>query len=345
MDTNNPHFLALTETFVTTLVSISGLVACSLLSVCLVPHPPRSHLGNLKVSSWWRDSEKSWLSWLVRTSTVYFIEQCQTYVYNHTPSQTLKPLDYNTSYSLESHPGPGKRSFPSRKTNTHLHQEAWRQGWKMDGCKSSTLCFSAKCINLCMLKGLWKENREKASLLSAKQRLEFASWAWHANPCGALLHRMVSNRTHFASDLWLFGQKKPTFHRISKGENRSEMRRMLNCVFFLMRISYIYIYIMQNIGVFWSICIFKHYVSTNVQIRIWVYRKLFQLANLKVVVQTYVSTIAKLAKHWEQLPVTPHLHQRPPVWPVQLSKGPLYCDQKWNHRSWTAKRQHLWCGV
>lgn len=41
------------------------------------------------------------------------------------------------------------------------------------------------------------------------------------------------------------------------------------------------------------------------------YRQLFQLANLKNVVQTYVSTTAKLAKHWEQLPVTPHLHQRP----------------------------------
>lgn len=125
--------LALTETFVTTLVSISGLVACSLLSVCLVPHRPRSHLGNLKESCWSRCSEKSWSSWLVRTSTVYFIEQCQTYVYNHTPSQTLKPLDYNTSYSLESQSGPGKRSFPSRKTNIHLHQEAWRQGWKWIG--------------------------------------------------------------------------------------------------------------------------------------------------------------------------------------------------------------------
>ena len=120
-----------------------------------------------------------------------------------------------------------------------------------------------------------------------------------------------------------------------------EMPLMLNCVFFFfVRI----LYIMQNIGVCWSICrTLCQY--TYVQIRIWIlYRQLFQFAKLKVVLQTYVSTTAKLAKHREQPPVTPHLHHHPHVWPVQLSKGPLYCDQKWNHRSWFfAKRIH--CGV
>lgn len=139
----------------------------------------------------------------------------------------------------------------------------------------------------------WKK---KASLLSAKQRLEFATWAWNANPCGALLHRMVSNRTHFASDLWLFGQKKPE----------------LRVLFVLMRISYIYIYISCRISLYIGVYVSSNTMSVQMcKSEYEYYRQLFQLANLKNVVQTYVSTTAKLAKHWEQLPVTPHLHQRP----------------------------------
>lgn len=263
MHTKNPHFLALTETFVTTLVSISGLVACSLLSVCLVPHRPRSHLGNLKESCWSRYSEKSWFSWLVRTSAVYFMEQYQTYVYNHMPSQTLKPLDYNTSYSLESHPGPGKRSFPSRKTNIHLHQEAWRQGWKMDGCKVVNSLFLRKMHQPLHVERIMKRKPWKKHLFFQ------LSSDWNLPLGHGMQIRVVPCSTEWC----------PTGHTLqptcgcsakksqpSIGKARAHPKCRACWIVCSFSFAYI-IYIMQNISVCWSISIFKHYVSTHVQIR------------------------------------------------------------------------------
>ena len=122
-------------------------------------------------------------------------------------------------------------------------------------------------------------------------------------------------------------------------QRREPIRNAAHVVFFLMRISYI----SCRISVYIGVCLSSNTMSLHMRKSEYeYYSQLFQLANLKVVVQTYVSTIAKLAKHWEQLPVIAST-SAPPVWPLQLSKGPLYCDQKWNHRSWTAKRQR--CGV
>ena len=235
MDTKNPHLLALTETFVIALVSISGLVACSLLSV---PHWPRSHLGNLKESCWSSipkipDYPDLW------EHLPYILSNNIKHMYNPTPSQTLKPLDCNTSYSLESHPGPGKRSFPSRKANIHLHQEAWRQGWKMDWCKSSTLRGSQNASTSACWKDYGKKTGKsnpsfsQAAIGICQLGMECKSVWCPAPPNGVQQDKLCIQPVAVRP-------KKPAFHR--KSENPSEMPRMLNCVcvFFLLCVYHIY---------------------------------------------------------------------------------------------------------
>ncbi len=125
---------------------------------------------------------------------------------------------------------------PQNASTSASWKDYGKQMWKSDPS------FSQAAIGICQLgmecKSVWYPDPPNDVQQDKLCIRPTQAWNWYAVAVGP-------EKASLPSDL----QKR-----------EPEMPLMLNCVFFF----FVHIlYIMQNIGVCWSICILKHYVSTN----------------------------------------------------------------------------------